>query len=300
MSWQLSAASRLLRWTVRPMLARSKGWVWPGRFLTIGAKLVSRRVKGVETKRSANGYWITPQGHGRGMVLYLHGGAYLVGGPAEYRSLVSTLAQRSGCRAYVPRYTLAWRRPAPAALYDAVAAWDALIAQGHDPADIVIGGDSAGGGLALALLAHVLDRGERPAGLFTFSPWTDLTLSGASHRSNAQQEAVLPPERVEEVRDVVRGDLAADDPRVSPLFADFPNPPPVFVAYSEAEVLRDDSTRMIDALRAQGAEIETDVNQTAPHVWHLFQGWVPEADVSLNKAAAFIRRRLPSAPSNGS
>lgn len=294
MSWQLATLRHVLRWGVRPVLARVTSWTFARRSFEVGARLTFRRVRGARsvpaTGALAPGLWVeggaTPE---HGVVLYLHGGAYLVGSPATYRHLAGRLARNTGCRIYLPDYPLAPEHPAPAAFDAALAVWRALLAAGHRPSDIVIGGDSAGGGLALALLARLLAEGQPPAGCFVFSPWTDLTLSGASLDRNRNRDAVLPRARMEEVRDMARGALAPDDPRISPLFAAYPGSPPVFIAWSETEILRDDGARMAKTLTSGDTPVVTDVQPDAPHVWQLFHGWVPEADASLRKAGEFIR-----------
>lgn len=299
MSWQLSALRRMLRWTVRPVMARITDWKLARTSFVVMGKLGFRRVAGTRYRRAegalAPGLWVTARAAPQpGIVLYFHGGAYLMGSPRTYWELAGRLARQSGRAIFLPDYPLAPEAPAPAAFQAAIRCWRALLEAGHAPTDIVIGGDSAGGGLALALLAHVLQDEQRPAGCFAFSPWTDLTLSGPSLRTNAACEVMLPAERLEEVRDMVRGTLDPADPRLSPLFARFPDCPPVFLSWSETEILRDDGRRMADALTAQGASVECDVQKDAPHVWQLFHGQVPEADASIRRASDFIAAVLPS------
>ncbi|MDF0603038.1 alpha/beta hydrolase fold domain-containing protein [Psychromarinibacter sp. C21-152] len=305
MSWQLAALRRAMRWTARPVVARLTNWTRARAVFRVSARLAFRRVRGTRCRPAegplAPGAFVTGrEPPAPGVILYLHGGAYIVGSPAAYRDLAGRLARQTGRRLYLPDYPLAPEHPAPAAFHAAVAAWEALLGEGYRPGEIVIGGDSAGGGLALALLAEVLSRGQRPAGCFAFSPWTDLTLSGASLRENAGRDVLLPVARIAEVRDLVRGALAPDDPRLSPLFAAFPDCPPVLLAWSQSEILRDDSARMAAHLRGYGAQVEEDVLPDAPHVWQLFHGIVPEANASLNKTAAFILRALPSPRPAGS
>ncbi len=305
MSWQLSALRRMLRWTARPVAARTTDWRLARAGFAASAKLGFRPVFAARYRRArdmlAPGLWATGRGEpGPGVVLYLHGGAYIIGSPGTHRSLAGRLAVDTGRALYLPDYPKAPESPAPAAFDAALSAWDALRAQGYAAAHVALGGDSAGGGLALALLAHLLARGERPAGCFAFSPWTDLALTGTSLRENARRDVLLPAERLEEVRDMVRGTLDPADPRLSPLYARFPDCPPVFLAWSESEILRDDGRRMADALRDAGAEVECDIQRNAPHVWQLFHGRVPEADASIARVAAFIASVLPSSPPAGS
>lgn len=294
MSWQMAVLSRWLRLTTRPVAARTRNWKAARRMFSVAAWIGFRRAPGCrETAAEAElapGLWVvSDDAPPRGVILFLHGGAYMVGSPWIYRDLAGRLASSSGCAVYLPDYPLAPEHPAPAAFDAAVRVWGALLAEGRRPSDIVIAGDSAGGGLALALLSHLLAAGQRPACCVTFAPWTDMTLSGASLVANAPSDVVLPAERLEEVRDMVAGSLDHADPRISPLFARFGDCPPVWLSWSEAEILRDDCRRMADALRAQGAHVTCDVQKRAPHVWQLFQRSLPEADASLDRAAAFIR-----------
>jgi len=224
----------------------------------------------------------------RRIVLYFHGGAFVAGSPRTHAAMLARLARLARVEIVAPAYRLAPEHPFPAAVDDARAAWDALIARGHAPDDIVIGGDSAGGNLALGLLASVLGDGVRPAGLFAFSPVTDLTFSGASVRENRGQDAALPAERADDMLGYYLAGAAPDDPRASPLFAEYPDAPPVFLQFASTEILRDDCRRMADRLRAAGAEVTVDEWADAPHVWVMFDGYLPEAREGLRRAARFI------------
>ena len=239
-----------------------------------------------------SGQWVQNRPQGTGVLLYLHGGAYMLGSSRTHAGLAAALAQRSGARVFLPDYRLAPEHPFPAAFEDAVAAYEGLIAIGHAPEEIVIGGDSAGGGLALALLAHLSARGQKPSGLFAFSPWTDLTLTGASLVTNATREQLLPSHRLTETRAVILGGARpqdASDPRLSPLHATFTAPPPVQIHVAESEILRDDALRMRG--RLPGAEIK--LAGDLPHVWPMLHGFLPEARTTLDDTARFIRSCLP-------
>ena len=158
---------------------------------------------------------------------------------------------------------------------------------------IILGGDSAGGGLALALL-HVLiaDGQPLPAGVFCLSPLTDLTFSGKSWAFNAEKEVLLPAERASELVGMYLGENDATDPRASPLFCDFTGAPPVYFTVGDSEILLDDTLRMAEILRQCGVDVSCDVAQGLPHVWPLFQGLLPEADATLVQISDWIAARL--------
>ncbi len=224
----------------------------------------------------------------RKRVLYFHGGGFVAGSPRTHAGLLARIARLARVEIVAPAYRLAPEHPFPAAPDDARAAWDALIARGYRPADIVIGGDSAGGNLALGLLAALLAEGQRPAGLFAFSPVTDLTFSGASIETNAGRDSMLPTSRTDDLLRYYLPGTPPDDPRASPLFADFPDPPPVFLQFAATEILADDCRRIANRLRASGGEVTCDEWPDAPHVWVIFDGYLPEAREGLTRAARFV------------
>lgn len=229
------------------------------------------------------------------VVLYLHGGAYLAGAPRTHLAMLARLARLARVEVIAPDYRLAPEHPFPAALQDALAAWDALLARGHAAGRVVLGGDSAGGGLALALLARLCARGTPPAGLFAFSPWTDLTGSGESLRENAARDPLLTAARLPEVARLYLQGHPADDPDASPLFGAFPGCPPVLLQHSETEILRDDTLRMAAKLRAFGAAVTVQGWSHTPHVWQMFDGYIPEARAALEDAARAIGAMLAPA-----
>jgi len=221
------------------------------------------------------------------IILYFHGGAYMSGSGETHTGMLARLSKLSGTRICAVDYRLLQEAPFPAAFEDALQAWFYLISLGYDPADIVIGGDSAGGGLMLALLAHLSQIGVRPAAAFGISPWTDLTLSGASLTS--PKEALLPASRLGEAVDLYLGAAPRTDPRASPLFATFISPPPVLIQISAGEALADDGRRMAARLQDAGAAVTLQEWGTAMHVFHIFDGWVPEARNALKDISTFVQ-----------
>jgi epsilon-lactone hydrolase len=222
------------------------------------------------------------------VILCLHGGGYIAGSPDTHLGLMARIAKLTGLQVASPDFRLTPEYPAPAAFDDALAAHAMLRMKGYAPGRIILGGDSAGGGLALAVLADLCQRGLRPAGLFAFSPWTDLTLAGDSLRTNAKADPLFPVERMADAVAMARGELAADDPRLSPLHARFVDPPPVLIQVGTTEILRDDSRRMAERLRMAGGRVELEEWADCPHVWQLLDGFLPEARAALVRVAEFV------------
>ncbi len=234
-----------------------------------------------------------PDGGGRGTILYFHGGGFIAGSPVSHRGLIRALARRSGARIVAPDYRLGPEHRLPDAQEDARAVWDGLLASGTQPKEIVLAGDSAGGGMALSLMAELGAEGVRPAACFGFCPWTDLTGSGASMVENAQRDPLLPAERLPELLGFATTpgtDLS--DPRLSPLFAQFDGPAPTLIQHSQTEIVRDDAVRMAEVLRAAGGQVEVQSWPDTPHAWHIFGNALPEAREAIAKAATFARERL--------
>jgi epsilon-lactone hydrolase len=290
-----------LRWSEKPYLRRAdpldlrerfekkaRFWFRPPR----GVTFEGRSFAAPSGPRKA--LWIAPENpNANSVILYLHGGAFIFGSPDTHGAMLAKLAQLSGAMACLPRYRLAPEHPFPAGLDDTLAAYQDLFEQGYSADQIILGGDSAGGGLALALL-HVLiaDGQPLPAGVFCLSPLTDLTFSGKSWAFNAEKEVLLPAERASELVGMYLGENDATDPRASPLFGDFTAAPPVYFTVGDSEILLDDTLRMAEILRQCGVDVSCDVAQGLPHVWPLFQGLLPEADATLVQISGWIAARL--------
>jgi acetyl esterase/lipase len=229
------------------------------------------------------------------VMLYLHGGGYFACSPRTHRPLTSWFA-KAGFRVFVPTYRLAPEHPFPAAVHDAEAAYLALLDSGYEADNIVIAGDSAGGGLALSLLLRLRDRRHRlPAAASLFSPWTDLAATGLSVKGNARREAMFWAPGITAAAAFYLGTTDARAPLASPLYGDLSGLPPLIIHVGDREVLRDDSTRLAERARAARVRTELRVWPVVPHVWQLLHGFVPEARESLAQAAMFLKEALREA-----
>ncbi|HEX6440996.1 MAG TPA: alpha/beta hydrolase [Stellaceae bacterium] len=229
-------------------------------------------------------------------ILFLHGGAYTTGSAALYRHMLWRIAFAAAARIAAIDYRLAPEHRFPAALDDAVAAWRGLLAEGAEPRHCAVMGDSAGGGLTLALMLKLRDTGlPLPAATVALSPWTDLAMTGASLTRNAAND---PMENPDDVPFLVRCYLNEDDtrnPYASPLYGDPKGLPPTLIQVGSDEILRDDSIRMAARMRQAGCEVELQVWPRMPHVWHAFAPLMPEARTAIAELGAFIRRHTPTA-----
>jgi acetyl esterase/lipase len=303
-SLRLRLLDGVLRRAVKPRLAATGTLEQAEREFERGARIVFRVPPGVRLSprdvpgpaRPVRVSRIFGRGAGGGgLVLHFHGGGYVAGSARTHLGMLARLSAATGVPVDAPDYRLAGEAPAPAAFEDALAVWDALMREGWSPGRIVLGGDSAGGGIALALLARLCARGTPPAGLCAFSPWVDLTLSGASLAANAAADPLLPAGRIGDLVEAILGGLPAIDPRISPLFATFPAAPPVLLQAGRTEILRDDTLRIAERLRADGGEVRLRLWPDTPHVVQIFGDWLPEARQARTEAAAFVRERLQTA-----
>lgn len=308
MSVQAQFLNNGLRWIEKPYLARiatpqqiRDGFERRARFWFRMPRDVNRRWTDLVSRAGAVRALCVeaPGADQTAMLIYFHGGGYVFGSPRTHAGLVGRLTQLTGLPACLPNYRLAPEHPYPAAVEDARSAYEAVLELGVAPERIVLSGDSAGGGLSLALLADLIDRGRPlPCGLFAFSPLTDLTFSGASFRTNARREVLLPAARGMELAEMY---LQGADPTAwlaSPLFAQFEGAPPICLFAGDTEILLDDTTRLIDRLREQGVEATAHIGRDLPHVWPFFWRYLPEGEASLRDVARWITTRLQPSGEN--
>jgi monoterpene epsilon-lactone hydrolase len=224
-------------------------------------------------------------------ILYLHGGGYIAGVTRTYHNLCSRLASALDADVLLPDYRLAPEHPFPAALDDAVAAYDSLIAAGFRANQIIIAGDSAGGGLTLGTLLALRDRGDAmPHSAIVLSPLADLTMTASSIDSRDATDAMLSATLLRLGQHLyVREGEDARHPHASPAFGDYTGLPPLFVTVCEDECLRDDAYAVVEKARAAGVPVTFVARPDLVHVWPIFVPIMPEAREDLRKMIAFVR-----------
>ena len=225
------------------------------------------------------------------VVLHLHGGAYVMGSPRTHRGIAAALSRTSHSAVALPEYRLAPEHVFPAALDDAVGTYRWLVEdRGLRPERIAVSGDSAGGGLALALLVRLRDEGRPlPACYVGMSPWTDLAGTGPSLTERDHLDPWLSAAMISPAARAYAGETPLDDPLLSPLYADLKGLPPMLVHVGEHEILHDDAARLVDRAREAGVDASLGVFEEMWHVFHAFPG-LPETRMALREIGAFIRR----------
>jgi epsilon-lactone hydrolase len=225
------------------------------------------------------------------VVLHFHSGGYVLGSANGYRSYGAHLSTATGARVLIVDYRLAPEHPHPAAIDDALAAYRWVLAQGISPASVALSGDSAGGGLVLALLQALRDAGdELPAACVSLSPWADFKLAGESMKTNADKDPLVPgPDLLAMMVPMVIGeDGDPGNPRVSPLYGDWGGLPPILVMAGSIETLRDDGKRCVQAAREAGVDAQFVEGEEMVHIWPIFADRLPEAREALEQIGAFV------------
>jgi acetyl esterase/lipase len=226
------------------------------------------------------------------VLLFLHGGGYCSGSIVSHRTMAGGIGRAAGLRTLALGYRLAPEHPFPAALEDARAAFEALLAQGFAPRDIAVGGDSAGGGLSLALMVALRDAGRPlPGCAWLASPWIDLAQTGATMDSKDGVDPLIHRAYLDDLAAAYRGGAAAEAPLVSPLHADLAGLPPVLVQVGSAETLLDDSVRIAGRLGAADVPVRLEVWPAMIHAWMLWAARLEDGRRALASAGAFLRAR---------
>jgi epsilon-lactone hydrolase len=282
----LSSRSQPLGWTERRQRLDEIGCYWPA---ADDVEFEAVDVDGVP------GEWSIVRGSDVSRaLLYLHGGGYCSGSIVSHRRMVTEAGRAAGVRTLAIAYRLAPEHPFPAALDDALTAWRFLRDHGIAAAHIAIGGDSAGGGLTLALANRLREsKKELPGCMWLVSPWTDLTLSGATLMTNDAADPIIHRSYLVELADAyVPAGMARTDPRLSVLYADLKGLPPMLVQVGSAETLLDDSTRLAAAAGAAAVRVTLEIWPHMIHAWHLWNAHLEPGRQALASAGAFIRRHL--------
>lgn len=229
------------------------------------------------------------------VILYLHGGAYFMGSPASYRNRTMRLSYRCDAEVFVPAYRLAPESPFPAAFDDTLAAWR-LVKALRPEEPLLIAGDSAGGGLSLSLLVRLRDLGlPMPNGSILLSPWTDLTVSGASVDRNLGKDLWFSRRHLETWARYYVGGADGHSPYLSPVFADLSGLSPLLLLVGESELLLDDALRVRDAATQKGTDARVFVGKGMQHDWPLTLPWLDESRAAWETIRAFIEAHSSSA-----
>ena len=226
-----------------------------------------------------------------GVLLYLHGGAFIFGSDQTHMKLAARIASNINFKAALPDYRLAPEYKYPAALEDVITTYQAILSTGIRSDKIILAGDSAGGTLVLQLINHIIvNKLEIPAAAVLLSPLADLTFSSKSIITNQKSEVILPVEQIDFMKDSYLGSI--DPKSISPLFYNYKGACPILIHVSESEILLDDSINLNKKLISDGVDVSLEKMASTPHVWHLMYGYFPEAKQSLNQISKFLNKIL--------
>jgi epsilon-lactone hydrolase len=222
------------------------------------------------------------------VILYLHGGAFFMGSPASYRNRAMRLSYRCNAEVFVPDYRLAPEHPYPAAFDDALAAWE-FVKRLRPSTPMFVAGDSAGGGLSLSLLARLRDLGAAmPEGAFLLSPWTDLSVSGASVEGNQGRDLWFTRRHLEIWAGYYAAGADRRSPSVSPVFADLSGLPRLLLLVGQDELLLDDALRVRDAAASAGTDVRVHLGKGMQHDWPLTLPWLDESRLAWSAMRSFV------------
>jgi monoterpene epsilon-lactone hydrolase len=282
----LTSKPRPVGWAERRERLDEVGSVWP---VADDVTLAEVDAGGVP------GEWSSVSGSDPSRVLmFFHGGGYCSGSIRSHRRMVTEAGRAAGVRTLAVGYRLAPEHPFPAAFDDALAAWRFLRGQGIAAEHIAVGGDSAGGGLTIGLINTLRRHGERQPGCaWLASPWTDLTMSGATLASKDAVDPLIHKAYLEELADAyVPAGMDRKDPRISPLYADLKGFPPALIQVGSAETLLADATRFAEAAGAANVPVTLEIWPHMIHAWPLWNAHLEPGRRALANAGAFIRAHL--------
>lgn len=282
----LSAKPRPIGWAERRERLDEVGSVWP-----VAADVSLQRVD----LGGFPGEWsIAPESDASRVLLFFHGGGYCSGSILSHRRMVTEAGRAMAARTLAVGYHLAPEHPFPAAFDDALTAWRFLKREGVAAENIVVGGDSAGGGLSVALVNRLRDAGEQlPSCAWLASPWTDLTMSGDTLATKDAADPILHTGYLGELADAyLPTGMNRKDPRISPLYADLQGFPPTLIQVGSAETLLSDSTRFAAALGAADVPVTLEVWPQMIHAWPLWNAHLAPGRQALTRAGTFVRERI--------
>lgn len=282
----LTSKPRPVGWTQRRERLDEVGSVWP---VAGDIKIEPADIDGVP------GEWsIAPGSSASRILMFFHGGGYCSGSILSHRRLVTEAGRAAGVRTLALNYRLAPEHPFPAALEDALTAWHFLRRHGVEARHITVGGDSAGGGLTLALIGRLQNAGEElPACAWLLSPWTDLTLSGSTLATKDSVDPIIHGGYLNELADAyLPSGVDRKDPRVSPLYADLEGLPPTLIQVGSDETLLEDAMRLAAAAGAADVAVTLEVWPHMIHAWPLWNAHLKPGRRALAKAGSFIAQYL--------
>jgi acetyl esterase/lipase len=256
--------------------------------------LHSLGVKIERVESPVKGEWVSRRASSKSerVVYYLHGGGYISGSAKSCRPISATLARVLGGRVFALDYRLAPENHFPAGLDDALAGYRWLLGTGIDSRSIAVVGDSAGGGMTLALALRLREAREPlPATLACLSPWTDMTSESKSLIANSERDSMFVREDIERYANAYLGDHSLRDPLASPLLANLAGLPPLLIQVGREEVLLDDARELHDKVQAAGGSSQLHIYEDVPHGWHYGAPFLPETRAALREIAEFIARQ---------
>jgi acetyl esterase/lipase len=285
----LKSKPRPVGWSARRQRLDDIGSVWP---VADDVKLESVDISGLQ------GEWSTlPKSDASRVLIFFHGGGYCSGSIVSHRRMVTEAGRAAGMRTLAVAYRLAPEHPFPAAFEDALTAWRFLRDQGVPASQIAIGGDSAGAGLTVALIARLRDaREELPACAWLVSPWMDLTMSGSTLTSKDAVDPIIHKQYLNELADAyLPAGMDRKDPRVSPLFADLKGFHPILIQVGSAETLLDDAVRLASVAGAADVSVTLEIWPRMIHAWPLWNAELEDGRRAVANAGAFIRAHIEAA-----
>ncbi len=295
-SWQSRFLERSLRSASRaPIDYMAPFEKLRGKYETIARKYSKLSVEvdviPVSTGRTEAEWIEPPSTQPHRVILFFHGGGYCTGSLDTHRNLLARLCEASSARGLSVDYRLAPESKFPAAVEDALDAYQWLLGQGIDPKGIVMAGDSSGGGLAIATAMALRDaNAPQPAGIVAMSPWVDLAIAGWSALTHQRQDPALTLELLNVMsRHYLQG-KSPTEPLASPLYGDFRGLPPILMHVGSNEVLKDDATRLAQAAEKAGVDVSIEVFDGMPHAFQLYSV-LPEAKGSIARLGSFIKTR---------